>query len=173
MSAGKTAKEEPLFPAHEQRTPENHPRTGRGLRRGERELRQRAQTQRGHHSPEVIQTLKDVNMHRLGAFETNLLVDSGFDDVLSLAGGSRPVPAQPWHRWSSARRLRGRLLPSLTSSSTAASESSSHESSVVKHHIELSSLTLLLDSLLRAASGSTWSKMVKEEPVIDYFDVQD
>lgn len=25
----------------------------------------------------------------------------------------------------------------------------------------------------KAASGSTWSKMVKEEPVIDYFDVQD
>lgn len=53
MSAGKTAKEEPLFPAHEQRTPEDHPRAGRGLRRGERELRQRAQTQRGHHGPKV------------------------------------------------------------------------------------------------------------------------
>ncbi|KAG7231188.1 hypothetical protein INR49_012019 [Caranx melampygus] len=25
----------------------------------------------------------------------------------------------------------------------------------------------------KAAAGSTWSKMVKEEPVIDYFDVQD
>lgn len=25
----------------------------------------------------------------------------------------------------------------------------------------------------RAVSGGTWSKMVKEEPVIDYFDVQD
>uniref|UniRef100_A0A0F8BIE0 Transcriptional repressor NF-X1 n=2 Tax=Larimichthys crocea TaxID=215358 RepID=A0A0F8BIE0_LARCR len=25
----------------------------------------------------------------------------------------------------------------------------------------------------KAATGSTWSKMVKEEPVIDYFDVQD
>lgn len=95
MSAGKTTKEEPLFPTHEQRTPENHPRTGRGLRRGERELRQRAQAQRGHHSPEVIQTLEYLNTRRLGAFKTNLLVASGFDDVLSLAGGSRPVPTQP------------------------------------------------------------------------------
>lgn len=53
MSAGKTAKEEPLFPTHEQGTPEDHPRAGRGLRRGERELRQRTQTQRGHHGPKV------------------------------------------------------------------------------------------------------------------------
>ena len=53
MSAGKTGKEEPLLPSHEQRTPEDHPRAGRGLRRGERELRQRAQTQRRHHSPQV------------------------------------------------------------------------------------------------------------------------
>lgn len=28
-------------------------------------------------------------------------------------------------------------------------------------------------SLPRVAGGSTWSKMLKEEPVIDYFDVQD
>lgn len=26
---------------------------------------------------------------------------------------------------------------------------------------------------LRTASGGTWAKMVKEEPEIDYFDVQD
>lgn len=31
----------------------------------------------------------------------------------------------------------------------------------------------LLFSLSRVTSGSSWSKMVKEEPVIDYFDVQD
>lgn len=31
----------------------------------------------------------------------------------------------------------------------------------------------LLYSPPRAVSGGTWSKMVKEEPVIDYFDVQD
>lgn len=53
MSAGQTAKEEPLLPTHEQRTPEDHPRAGRGLYCGERELRQRAQTQRGHHSLQV------------------------------------------------------------------------------------------------------------------------
>lgn len=52
-SSGETAKEEPLFPSHEPRTPQDHPWAGRGLRRGERELRQRTQTQCGHHSPEV------------------------------------------------------------------------------------------------------------------------
>lgn len=53
LFAGKTDKEKPLFPAHEPRTPEDHPRAGRGLHCGERELRQRAQTQRRHHSPQV------------------------------------------------------------------------------------------------------------------------
>lgn len=53
ISVGKAAQEEPLLPRHEPGTPENHPRAGRGLRRGERELRQRAQTQRDHHGPQV------------------------------------------------------------------------------------------------------------------------
>jgi len=53
MSAGKAAEEEPLFPTDEPGTPQDHPRAGRGLHRGERELRQRAQTQRGHHRPKV------------------------------------------------------------------------------------------------------------------------
>lgn len=53
MCAGKTPKEEPLLLPHEQRAPQDRPRSGRGLRRGERELRQRAQAQRGHHRSEV------------------------------------------------------------------------------------------------------------------------
>lgn len=53
MSAGKTAEEKPLLPADEPGPPEDHPRAGRGLRRRERELRQRAQKERGPHGPQV------------------------------------------------------------------------------------------------------------------------
>lgn len=53
LSAGEAAEAEPLFPAHEQGAPPHHPRAGRGLRRGERQLRQRAQAQCGHHCHQV------------------------------------------------------------------------------------------------------------------------
>lgn len=53
ISAGEAAQEEPLLPPDEPGAPENRPRARRGLRRGERELRQRAQTQRGHHGAQV------------------------------------------------------------------------------------------------------------------------
>lgn len=103
VSAGKTAKEEPLLPTHEQRAPEDHPRAGRGLRRGERELRQRAQTQRGHHSPKVrLCSNGSMNM-----FASTRSPDTfckqikvwimAFYDVCSFSGGSRPVRTQRSH----------------------------------------------------------------------------
>lgn len=102
MSAGKTAEEEPLFSTHEPRTPEDHPRAGRGLLRGERELRQRAQTQRGHHSPKVrpqsdgkthMNTF--ANTSSLDTLKTSSSVDCGFEGVCSFSGGSRSVRTRP------------------------------------------------------------------------------
>lgn len=112
---GKAAKEEPLFSPHEQRTPQDHPRAGRGLWCGERQLWQRAQTQCGHHRPQVRPKIT----LRTRSIASDVTVDLS-------SGGRRPVPKQPWRRWSSERRRRGRLPQSLMSSSTAASKNCFH-----------------------------------------------
>lgn len=91
MITGKTAKEELLLPTDEQRAPEDCPRARGGLRRGERQLRQRAQTQRGHHSPQV-RPLPEIRAVIFTA-PTVVLRMSVLSDLLP--EGSLPVQTQP------------------------------------------------------------------------------
>lgn len=112
---GKAAKEEALLSSHEQGTSQDHPRAGRGLWLGERQLRQRAQTQRGNHCPQVRPRVSAAHVKTEAHRGRNVTA------VLS-SGGRRPVPNQAWRLWSSGRRWRGRLLQSLISNSTAASK---------------------------------------------------